>query len=108
MDFQEILNKEYEKLTALKNLRNDIQHHPSFDIEDVNEMDSYITHREKTLGEKQRVLEDVYKLQKMIMEREQILQQFEEKTSILTNTNLLKFFKEKQKKLIETMNRIND
>lgn len=104
MDFEKILENEFLKIDQLKNLKSQMEKDKAFDIEDVQQIETYIDNREKLLCEKQRVLEEVVHLRKLIEKREQILQQFEDQTNILTNTNLIKYFKTKQKQLIDALN----
>ena len=104
MDFENILITELSKIEKLKELRQSLKNNSAFDIEDISEIDEYIANRENFLTEKKRILNDVSHLKNLIIQREQILQKFEDETNILLNTKLIRFFREKQKKLMETLN----
>ena len=108
MEIESMIEKEFEKIENLKQLRDEIKRNDAFDSEDVEHVEKYIEVRTVKLREKQKLYEEVYHIKKLIEARENVLQNFENQTQILSNSNLITYFKGKQKNLLRTLESLYD
>ena len=102
------VESEIGKIDALEQLLEIIKDNKAFDIEDHEIIEQYIDEKKRKIEQNRKKYNEAKYIKDLILQRETLLSEFETQNECLKNTPLLCFFKEKQRKLMDSLKCLNE